>query len=98
MSCDPDICDAVLERDDGDARLRELADADLFVAPVDAHGEAYRVHGLFVRCFRRSCGGTGRSLSVSCTAAHVMCIAAARSGSRRSGMQSRPDGRAWWRI
>lgn len=42
-----DVCDAVLGRADSGARLRALADADLFVTQADARGEAFRVHGLF---------------------------------------------------
>ena len=41
------LCDAVLERTDSAAMLRELADANLFVTPLDRHGEWYRVHALF---------------------------------------------------
>ncbi len=43
----PDVCDEVLEREDSHVRLAALAGADLFVTPSEAHGEAYRVHGLF---------------------------------------------------
>ncbi len=43
----PEICAAVLERDDADARLRALADADLFVTPSHGFGAAYRIHSLF---------------------------------------------------
>lgn len=43
----PDLCDAVLQRDDSDTRLRALAAAGLFVMPVDPRGRAYRVHSLF---------------------------------------------------
>jgi LuxR family maltose regulon positive regulatory protein len=42
-----DVCDVVLRRKDSGARLRALADADLFVTPIDARGEAFHVHGLF---------------------------------------------------
>jgi len=41
------LCDAVLQRSDSATMLRELADANLFVAPLDRHGEWYRVHPLF---------------------------------------------------
>jgi LuxR family maltose regulon positive regulatory protein len=43
----PALCDAVLERGDSAARLRELADAGLFVTSVDLREPRYRVHGLF---------------------------------------------------
>lgn len=43
----PAICNAVLERADSAARLRDLADAGLFVTGVDAREATYRVHGLF---------------------------------------------------
>ena len=43
----PALCDAVLDRDDSAARLRALADADLFVVPLDRRSGSYRVHPLF---------------------------------------------------
>jgi LuxR family maltose regulon positive regulatory protein len=48
----PVVCDAVLSREDSAVRLQALADADLFVAPVEAHGEVFRVHGLFREMLR----------------------------------------------
>ena len=43
----PADCDAILERSNSARELESLADADLFVESLDAHGDAYRVHGLF---------------------------------------------------
>lgn len=43
----PEICDAVLERDDSADRLRALVDANLLVTPGDVHGTTFRVHALF---------------------------------------------------
>ena len=43
----PALCDAVLERGDSAERLRALAAADLFVAPLDRRSGSYRVHQLF---------------------------------------------------
>jgi LuxR family maltose regulon positive regulatory protein len=41
------LCDAVLERKDSAAMLQTLADANLFVLPLDAEQGSYRVHQLF---------------------------------------------------
>ena len=43
----PAECDAILERSDSADRLQALADADLFVAPLDPRDGAHRIHGLF---------------------------------------------------
>ncbi|MGZ4187998.1 MAG: LuxR C-terminal-related transcriptional regulator [Solirubrobacteraceae bacterium] len=43
----PADCDAILDRSDSARQLESLADADLFVESLDAHGDGYRVHGLF---------------------------------------------------
>ena len=43
----PELCDAVLERNDSAERLRALAQADLFVAPLDRRSGTFRVHQLF---------------------------------------------------
>lgn len=44
---DPVVCDAVLQRSDSAERLRALAGADLFVAPLGRRSGVYQVHGLF---------------------------------------------------
>jgi LuxR family maltose regulon positive regulatory protein len=41
------LCDAVTGRGDGAARLATLANANLFLAPLDDRGEWFRYHGLF---------------------------------------------------
>ncbi|MFO7571722.1 MAG: LuxR C-terminal-related transcriptional regulator [Gaiellaceae bacterium] len=40
-------CDAVLETHGSAAMLAEIERANLFLVPVDRHGETYRFHGLF---------------------------------------------------
>jgi LuxR family transcriptional regulator, maltose regulon positive regulatory protein len=41
------LCDAVLGRSDSGRRLEALATANVFLVPLDRHGESYRLHGLF---------------------------------------------------
>jgi LuxR family transcriptional regulator, maltose regulon positive regulatory protein len=41
------LCDAVVGREDSGMLLRELARSNLFVVPLDEHGEWYRYHHLF---------------------------------------------------
>lgn len=43
----PVVCNALLDRDDADDRLRELAAVGLFVTPVDQRSGVYRIHPLF---------------------------------------------------
>jgi LuxR family transcriptional regulator, maltose regulon positive regulatory protein len=43
----PELCDAVLGRDDSAAVLDELARSNMFLVGLDAHGEWYRYHHLF---------------------------------------------------
>jgi ATP/maltotriose-dependent transcriptional regulator MalT len=43
----PDLCDAVLEREDSAAVLTELARSNMFLVALDARGEWYRYHHLF---------------------------------------------------
>ena len=43
----PDLCDAVLEREDSAAVLPELARSNMFLVALDANGEWYRYHHLF---------------------------------------------------
>jgi ATP/maltotriose-dependent transcriptional regulator MalT len=46
-------CDAVLERRGSAAMLAEIERANLFLVPVDRHGETYRFHHLFADVLRR---------------------------------------------
>ncbi|MCU0308176.1 MAG: LuxR C-terminal-related transcriptional regulator [Thermoleophilia bacterium] len=46
-------CDAVLATQGSAAMLAEAERANLFLVPVDRHGEAYRFHGLFADALRR---------------------------------------------
>jgi LuxR family maltose regulon positive regulatory protein len=41
------LCDALLERSDGQAQLRRLEAVSMFVVPLDRHREWYRYHALF---------------------------------------------------
>jgi LuxR family maltose regulon positive regulatory protein len=41
------LCDAVTGRDDGDAFLRQIEEANLFLIPLDERREWYRYHRLF---------------------------------------------------
>src|SRR5450755_3181619 len=43
----PELCDAVLGREDSAAVLAELARSNMFLVGLDAHGEWYRYHHLF---------------------------------------------------
>ena len=43
----PELCDGVLGRDDSAAVLADLARSNMFLVPLDAHGEWYRYHHLF---------------------------------------------------
>ncbi len=46
------LCDAVLDRNDSRARLRQLSDQNLLVRPLDHHGENFRIHRLFAQTLR----------------------------------------------
>ena len=46
-------CDAVLETHGSAVMLAEIERANLFLVPVDRHGEAYRFHQLFADVLRR---------------------------------------------
>ncbi|MGZ4345404.1 MAG: LuxR C-terminal-related transcriptional regulator, partial [Solirubrobacteraceae bacterium] len=43
----PELCNAVLGREDSAAVLAELAHSNMFLVSLDAHGEWYRYHHLF---------------------------------------------------
>ena len=50
--CGP-LCDAVLESDGGSARrLSKLARTNLFLVPLDEHGQWYRFHNVFAQLLR----------------------------------------------
>jgi LuxR family maltose regulon positive regulatory protein len=51
-------CDAVLETHGSAAMLAEIEQANLFVIPVDRHGERYRFHQLFADVLRRELART----------------------------------------
>ncbi len=42
-----EVCDAVLEREQSSQLLSELEEADLFLSPLDEHGQWYRYHSVF---------------------------------------------------
>lgn len=46
------LCDAVLAAEDSAARLTRLADANLFVTPVDGRSHWFQVHSLFAESLR----------------------------------------------
>ena len=49
--CGP-LCDALLEQDGSGERLSELARTNLFLVPLDDHGQWYRFHHLFGQLLR----------------------------------------------
>jgi LuxR family maltose regulon positive regulatory protein len=49
--CAP-LCDALLERDGSAEQLRELARTNLFLLPLDDHGQWYRFHHVFRQLLR----------------------------------------------
>jgi LuxR family transcriptional regulator, maltose regulon positive regulatory protein len=49
--CGP-LCDAVLEQEESGRLLAELAQTNLFLRPLDEHGEWYRFHHLFSQLLR----------------------------------------------
>jgi LuxR family transcriptional regulator, maltose regulon positive regulatory protein len=51
-------CDAVLEAHGSAAMLAEIQRANLFLVPVDRHGERYRFHRLFTDVLRRELART----------------------------------------
>jgi LuxR family maltose regulon positive regulatory protein len=52
------VCDAVLETHGSAAMLAEIERANLFLVPVDRHGERYRFHRLFTDVLRRELART----------------------------------------
>ena len=55
-------CDAVLETHGSAAVLAEIERANLFLVPVDRHGEIYRFHQLFADVLRRELARTNPEL------------------------------------
>ena len=53
----PDLCDAVLERNDSAAVLAELARSNMFLVALDADGDWYRYHHLFGELLQLELGG-----------------------------------------
>jgi LuxR family transcriptional regulator, maltose regulon positive regulatory protein len=53
-----DACDAVLGRHGSAAMLAEVERANLFLIPIDRHGERYRFHRLFADVLRRELART----------------------------------------
>ena len=52
----PELCDAVLGRDDSAGVLAELARSNMFLVALDAQGEWYRYHHLFGELLQLGCG------------------------------------------
>ena len=53
----PELCDAVLGREDSAAVLTELARSNMFLVALDARGEWYRYHHLFGELLQLELGG-----------------------------------------
>ena len=64
----PELCDAVLEREDSAAVLAELARSNMFLVALDADGEWYRYHHLFGELLRLELGGE-QATALRCRAA-----------------------------
>lgn len=47
------VCDASLQRTDSQVLLEQVANANLFLTPLDAERRWYRYHNLFASCLRR---------------------------------------------
>ena len=52
----PDLCDAVLGREDSAAALADLAHSNMFLVALDARGEWYRYHHLFAEVLQLELG------------------------------------------
>jgi LuxR family maltose regulon positive regulatory protein len=55
----PELCDAVLGRDDSAAVLTELAASNMFLVALDARGKWYRYHHLFREVLQLELGSEG---------------------------------------
>jgi len=51
----PDLCDAVLDREDSARVLAELARSNMFLVALDAEGRWYRYHHLFAELLQLEC-------------------------------------------
>jgi LuxR family maltose regulon positive regulatory protein len=58
------LCDALMEQDDGEAKLRELERINLFLVPLDEDRVAYRYHHLFVQYLRAELARRDPSLMI----------------------------------
>ncbi len=76
----PELCDAVLGREDSAAVLAELARSNMFLVALDARGEWYRYHHLFGELLQLELGRRGRAW---------FCAAAPRLGAGRTGSSRR---------
>ena len=52
----PDLCDAVLDRDDSASMLAKLARSNMFLVALDASGQWYRYHHLFAELLQLELG------------------------------------------
>ena len=57
----PELCDAILDREDSAAVLAELARSNMFLVALDARGQWYRYHHLFGELLRLELGQRGRA-------------------------------------
>ncbi len=89
----PELCDAVLGREDSAAVLAELARSNMFLVALDARGEWYRYHHLFGEVLQLE---LGRETAASCAAARRLGVARAGSRRRRSSTPPLPATRRWW--
>ena len=55
----PELCDAVLDREDSAAVLSELKRSNVFIVALDGRGEWYRYHHLFAQLLRLELTETG---------------------------------------
>ena len=78
-------CDAVLETSDSAAMLAEIERANLFLVPLDRHGETYRFHRLFADVLRRELAHTRPELVAPAP------LAAPLPGTRRRATSSPPS-------
>ena len=81
----PELCDAVLGREDSAAVLAELARSNMFLVALDAHGEWYRYHHLFGELLRLE---LGREDAPGCAAARR--LGAVRRGLSRTRSSTPP--------
>ena len=78
----PDLCDAVLGREDSAAVLAELARSNMFLVALDADGEWYRYHHLFGELLQLELGGEAGAGAASPRGGLVPCARACRGRDR----------------